>query len=173
VIDDPARRRADAEMLRLLEEVYASNPAVQPIDAAAMIVARQIESLGADAGFVAAVSADGTAVEVARVTPHSSNPVRLAFPLDAPYPLAASLRTRQALYIADNQALDCDHPGLVRIKDVDHACATLPLFDTDGELLGAFNVSFEDPHEFTDEERTAIEQLAARCAAAMSRSRPA
>lgn len=165
-------RRAD--LLARLEAASAPpSEATTPGDVATAIVARSLNVLEADAGFVATVSADGETLEVARVTPFAQEPVRLSFPLDAPYPLAETIRTRRPLFIASNEALECDHPGLVRVQGEDHACATMPLHADDGELLGALNLGFEDPHEFTDEERELIELVAARCAEAMARARAA
>jgi GAF domain-containing protein len=152
-----------------LEDLYDdAAAALSPSDVAAMLVADSLSSLKADAGFLGTVSTDGRTLEVARVTPASKRPVRLAFPLDSSYPLAVAVRERHALFIASNEQLACDHPGLIRVDAEDHACATIPLFAGDGRLLGAVNVAFADPHEFSDDERALIEQLAERCAAAMS-----
>lgn len=139
-----------------------------PLEAAATVLAGALELLGADAGFVA-TPAPGGVLEVARVTPFSKSPVRLEFPLDSPYPLAVAMRERHPLFIASNEQLACDHPGLVRVVEEDHACATMPLFAEDGELLGAVNVGFEDPREFDEDERALIGVVARRCAAALAR----
>lgn len=155
--------RSHSELMRRLEAIY-ENAAPTPADAAALHAAAQLESLGADAAFVATLSEDRRTVDVARVTPYSDHPARLAFPVDAPYPLAAVIRNGAELFIESNEQLQCDHPGLVRVQDVDHACATLPLRDDEGTLIGALNLGFEDPHEFSDAEREQIHAIAARCA---------
>jgi GAF domain-containing protein len=124
------------------------------------LVASSLEPVGADAGFLATVTEDGRTLDVLRVTRYSDRPVRLTFAVDAPYPLAETIRHRRALFIASNEQMECDHPGMMRVKTEDHACATVPLIDADGELLGAVNLGFEDPHEFTAEERRTIEGLA-------------
>jgi GAF domain-containing protein len=173
VDDHPASPRAgepDEIALRQLEDAYVGVEQL-PIDVAAMAVAPQLDGLGADAAFIGAVSADRRTVQVARVTPWSANPVRLAFPVDSAYPLAATLRSGQSLFVASNEQLSCDHPGLVRVKDEDHACATIPLFAPTGELVGALNVGFAEPHEFTDDERTTIGNMAEECAALLTGSR--
>lgn len=139
-----------------------------------MCLARELGLVGADVGYIGVPDPSRLAVEVARVTPHSERPVRLAFPVDAPYPLAAALRTGSELFIADNEQLRCDHPGLTRVVAEDHACATLPLRDDSGTVIGALNVGFEDPHEFTEQEREQIERIAAQCASALAAAlRPA
>jgi GAF domain-containing protein len=71
------------------------------------------------------------------------------------------------VFIASNEELECDHPGLVRVDAADHACATVPLRASDGRLLGAMNVAYEEPHPFTDDEHTLIDAAARRCAAVL------
>ena len=142
-----------------------------PADVATVIVADCLEVLNADAGYVGTVGTDGQTIEVARVTEFSHTPVRLEFPLDAPYPLAETIRTGRELFIESNEQLVCDHPGLVRVKEEDHACATLPLYDENGDLLGALNLGFDEPHEFTPDEREQIQILAGFCADVMARTR--
>ena len=139
-------------------------------DIATVIVATFLAELEADAGFVATLRPDGQTLDVARVTPYSDKPVHLAFPVDAPYPLAETIRTRQPLFIASNDEL-CEHPGLIRVKSEDHACATLPLLDEDGELLGALNLGYDEPHAFTSDELELIDVLGRHCAQAMSVAR--
>jgi GAF domain-containing protein len=142
----------------------------EPIDAAASIVGRALPLLEADVGFVATAAPGGRTLEVRRVTRYSDHPVELSFPADARYPLAETMRTQQPLFIASNEDLTCSHPGLVRVDSDDHACATLPLL-AEGRLLGAINVAFEDPHEFTDEERELIAAVGRQCTAALSQTR--
>ncbi len=132
------------------------------------MIADCLDALGADAGYVGTVSEDGETLEVARVTPYCRVPVRLSFPLEAPYPLAATVRERRPLFIANNEQLACDHPGLVRVKGEDHACATLPITAPGGEVLGAVNFAFDDPHYFTQEERDLIAVAGQRLAEAMT-----
>lgn len=163
----PAERDAEQEDLVLRVRELCERTELAPVDAAALVIARELDEIGADAAFVATLAARADAVDVARVTRWSARPVRLAFPLDAPYPLAKALRDREPLFIADNEQLRCDHPGLVRVQEEDHACATLPLVEADGSLLGALNLGFEDPHDFSAEERAAIAAVAERCARAL------
>ena len=134
------------------------------------LVAESLRPLQADAGFVATVGPDGETLDVARVTPYSASPVRLGFPRDAPYPLAETIRTQRPLLIESNDDL-CEHPGLVRVKNEDHACATVPLFADNGDLLGAVNFGFDEPRRFTSEELELIDLVAEHCSRAMSLAR--
>jgi GAF domain-containing protein len=133
---------------------------------ATAIVAHFLDAIGADAGFVATIAADRESLAVTRVTPFSQEPTHLSFPREAPYPIAHTMRTGNRLVIASNAEL-CEHPGLVRVKSEDHACATMPLFDEEGELLGAINLGYDEPHAFSQNELEAIEALARHCAEAM------
>ncbi len=160
-------RQSDSELLQRLEGIYASAGLLTPTDRAALAVVAELGSVSADAAFVATLSDDGARIEVARVTPASEAPVRLAFPVNAPYPLAEVLRRQTALFIESNERLACDHPGLVRVEAADHACATVPLRGPGGRLLGAMNLGFATPHAFGDAERAAIEALGEKCAAAL------
>lgn len=160
----------DRDLLARLEQIAALTES-SAADRAALAIAAELGRLGADAAFVATLSANGRTVDVSRVTPFSEHPARLAFPVEAPYPLAEVMRRGDALFIASNEQLNCDHPGLIRIQDVDHACATIPLRDTNGALLGALNLGFEDPHEFSDAERAEIQLLAERCARVLEDAR--
>lgn len=164
----PTAYEDERDLMARLETVYALAD-TGALEAAAGVLAARLSALGADAGFVATVSSDGRTIEVARVTPFSGAPVRLAFPADAPYPLAAAIRRNEALFISSNDTLACDHPGLIRMRGEDHACATVPLRGADGTVIGAANVSFEDPREFSDSDRSELEGLFAACAAALAR----
>ena len=138
------------------------------VEVALPLVFESLAALGAESGYVATVDPSGEKIDVARVTEHSRRPVNLSFDLDAPYPLAETIRTRAPLLIPSNHQLECEHPGLVRVKPEDHACATLPLFDGHGELLGAINIAFDEPKPFSDAELELIDITATHCAEAMT-----
>lgn len=152
----------DSALLTHLEEIY-STFAETPADAAALLAARTLFALGAQDAFIATLSGDRSTIDVARVTSESERPSRLAIPVGASYPIAQVFRDGQELFIENNEQLRCDHPGLVRVRGEDHACATLALHDSDGTLLGALNVGFDRPHPFSDEERVALAALAEGC----------
>jgi GAF domain-containing protein len=142
-----------------------------PGDVAATMVADSLSTLGADAGFVATLDEELDTLEIARVTPFARHPVRFTLRLDAPYPLAETIRTREPLFIESNQQLACNNPGLIRIRSEDHSCATVPLLDESGELLGALNLGFDEPRTFGARDHELIDLLARHCAEAMSLAR--
>jgi GAF domain-containing protein len=142
-----------------------------PADVAATMIADSLSALRADAGFVATVDPVSDALEIARVTPYARHPVRFMLPLDAPYPLAQAIRSREPLFIENNEQLQCDNPGLIRIRSEDHSCATIPLLDESGELLGALNLGFDEPRAFSARDYELIDLLARACSEAMSLAR--
>ena len=154
--------------LDLLGEIYAAGGLPDtPTVRAARLLQGTLGEIGADVGFLGTPTESGEAVDVFRVTRASQNLVRLAFPAGAPYPLAHALRTGRDVFVASNEQLRCDHPGLVRVESRDHACATVVLRGADDRPIGAMNVAFDDPHEFRDDELQAIAAAAERCAAAL------
>lgn len=155
------------DLLKRLEGIYERREFQSPADRAALLVAGELAAVSADAAFVATVSEDGATVDVSRVTAKSKAPVRLAFPIGAPSPIAEVLRRRTTLFIESNEQLACDHPGLIRVDAADHACATIPLRGDGGGFLGVLNLGFNVPHAFSEDERASIQALAARCAAAL------
>jgi GAF domain-containing protein len=164
---------ATTEALERLAQLAEDVPdELAPLDAAAAVVGRSLLVLGADVGFVATRAPEEDTIDVRRVTQYSRQPVRLSFPADAPYPLAAALANQRPLFITSNEDLSCNHPGLVRVESDDHACATIPLVD-EARVVGAMNIAFEDPHEFSDEERTLIHALARNCTDALVGATPA
>ena len=142
-----------------------------PGDVAATMVADSLTAVGADAGFVATLDAELDTIEIARVTPYARHPVRFTLGLDAPYPLAETIRTREPLFIENNEHLACNNPGLIRIRTEDHSCATIPLVDEEGSLLGALNLGFDEPRTFTARDRELIDLLVQHCSEAMSLAR--
>jgi GAF domain-containing protein len=129
-----------------------------------------MRSLGADGGFVGIADEPDEPLHVVRLDGTSRTvSERFELPRDAPYPLAAALRRREALFIGSNDELTCDFPDLQRISPEDHACATVPLHDG-SRVLGSLNISFGRPRTFADDEKELVLELARRCAQAMARA---
>ena len=139
-----------------------------PADVAATMIADSLSAIGADAGFVATLDPDLGTLEIARVTPYARHPVRFTLALETPYPLAETIRTRESLFIENNEQLACNNPGLIRMRLEDHSCATVPLLDESGELLGALNLGFDEPRAFAARDYERIDLLARHCALAMN-----
>jgi GAF domain-containing protein len=160
---------ADEKALSTLGEIYSAGGRKRlPAERAALQLGECLVELEADAGFIATVSEDGRTVEVVRVTAYSQDFVRLAFPIDAPYPLAAVLRDHRSLYLGSNAEVACDHPGLVRLEPKDHACATVPLVDDGDRVVGAMNITFDEPRTFSDHDQVLVREIASTCAAALT-----
>jgi DNA-binding IclR family transcriptional regulator len=79
------------------------------------------------------------------------------------------IRSDEAIFITSNEALACDHPGLLRVRDEDHACATMPLHGAEGAVIGSANLSWEAPREFSDADRVEVAALLAECEQELAR----
>lgn len=159
------------ELLQILADVSAAlSAAATPDEVAAAMLASGMATLGADAGFVGRLVEDGSALRVIRLAGYEPDQAeQFELPLDAPYPLAEALRRSESLYIGSNEQLRCDFPGLRRITDDDHACATVPLSSPRGPV-GSLNIGFSEPRLFSADEIELIEELGRRCAQALARA---
>jgi GAF domain-containing protein len=157
------------ELLRGLSDVTSElSQASTPDEVAAALLGSGMATLGADAGFVGRIGPDGT-LEVLQLAGYATAPARFELPADAPYPLAEAVRRGEPLFIASNEQLACDFPGLSRITADDHACATVPL-TAEGRIVGALNIGFSEPRPFTEDEIELIGELGRRCAQALLRA---
>lgn len=158
-----ATQRRQIALLSRLSDATGLPRWASPSDVAATMLTQGLSVLGADAGFIGRLL--GTeALQIVHVAGFAyETRKRLLIPLDAPYPLAEAVRSDRALFIASNEELRCDHPGLTRMKHADHACATIPL-PADGRLLGALNVTYDSPRTFDAADKELLHLFAERCA---------
>jgi GAF domain-containing protein len=161
-----ATQQRQIALLSRLSDATALSRTGSPSEVATTMLVEGLSVLGADAGFIGRLlGAD--ALQIVHVAGFAyETRERLLIPLDAPYPLAETVRSDRALFIASNEELRCNHPGLTRMKHADHACATIPLA-ADGRLLGALNVSYDSPRSFDAADRELLHLFAERCAQAI------
>jgi GAF domain-containing protein len=166
------QRRHIALLQQLGDATSLMSSASTPDEVAFVMLTSGLRALGADAGFLAVYESDRELLRVSRFAGYDSIPVeQLEVPLAANLPIAHAVRMRTALYVGSNEELMCDHPGLERIDPNDHACASVPLMvSEDLPPLGAINVRFDSPREFSQVDRRLFALLAERCAQAMSRA---
>lgn len=167
------QQRRHISLLQLLgDATSAMSAASTPDEVACAMLTSGLRALGADAGFLAVVESERQLLRVSRFAGYDSIPVeRLEVPLSANFPIAHAVRMRTAMYVGSNDQLACDHPGMERIDPADHACASIPLIaGEDMAPLGAINVRFDVPREFSAVDRRLLEMLGERCAQAMVRA---
>lgn len=174
---DPERtieqqRRHITLLHQLCDVLAAMSAAATPDEVATAMLTRGLRVLEADAGYLAVLDADGRTLRVSRFAGYDAIPVeQLELPVDANLPIAHAVRMRTSVFIGSNEQLLLQHPGVARMDDDDHACASIPLLAGEDELpLGAINLRFDTPREFSEMDRRLFALLGEHCSTAMVRA---
>lgn len=166
------QRRHISLLQQLSDATSLMSSAGTPDEVAFVMLTSGLRALGADAGFLAVYDSERELLRVSRFAGYDSIPVeQLEVPLAANLPIAHAIRMRTALFVGSNEELLCDFDGLERLDPADHACASVPLMvGEDVPPLGAINVRFDSPREFSQVDRRLLAMLGERCAHAMLRA---
>src|SRR5581483_1955410 len=130
-------------------------------------------ALGAYAGAVFLVDAEGQFLELARIAGYEAS--RLGpwsrFPLAADVPLAEAVRSGEAIWLEDASEYALRYPQLASTHEPrTRALACIPL-STGGRALGGLVLSFDERRPFPPEDRALILAVAGQCAQALGRAR--
>ena len=163
-----ARRRAE----RLQEVTSALAREAEPDRAIEVLLEAGTEALGADAGAVGVVSADGERIELAGSTGYSEEGLDAwrVFPLTADVPMCVAVRELAAVWNSSAEDVMRRFPPL---RDADfrfEALAVLPL-TTEGRALGSVSFSFAQPRQFGPEERAFVSAIVQQAAHSLGRAR--
>ncbi len=158
-----------------LQDVTEALAAAQaPADVFAVVLQTALRALGAVAGAVLFVSAQGNRLEIAATQGHEEGAQTLwqDGPLDGNVPAGDALERHEALYFEHEGDLTRTYPELeARTGGVAAvATAVLPMF-LDDAPLGVVILDFREPHSFTPEEQRFLRILASQCAIALGRAR--
>jgi PAS domain S-box-containing protein len=172
---DPVIRRLEEQRLRL--QLVASALS-QPLDARGVAVAvleAACNVLGASQGWVALVTADGSALELLQVLGFSEAAVAdwWRVPLTMPVPMTDAVVTGRAIYHTSAAARAAEYPFLTGTRPGSpetQASAVIP-FVFEGRGTGVLSVAFPEQREFDHDERWFLESLAAQAAQAIERAR--
>jgi PAS domain S-box-containing protein len=131
-----------------------------------------LEALGAQAGFVALLSADGTSLEVDTSPGFSSDAVRpwQRIPLSASLPITDAVRTGALVTIGTLEEKYARYPALQGANPSYPALAASSLRAA-GKRLGGLGIAYSEPHTFDEEECTFLLVLSRQCAEALERAR--
>jgi PAS domain S-box-containing protein len=171
------QRRLEERQRALYELSQELSKAAAPRDVALVAVSRAREVLGAATALVYAASdGAGAAQLVAGRCEGCAGSLALQacpIPLDAPVPLAAVIREREALWIPDPPTLRARYPELggqlgVPAENV-RAIAAVPLI-AGGRLVGGMVLGFSEPRAFPPAEREFVVVVAEQCATALARA---
>ncbi len=172
-----ARQAAEAAVnrtTRLQTVTAALAEAFLPTDVAEIVVYQSIQALGADAGSVYTVSADGKALELVRAIGHAETGLgeRRTLELARHLPLTDAARERRAVLIESAAHWNEHYAPLTDAHGVpiNGAWIAVPL-ELQGRLLGAMELSTYTPRSFNEAERGFALTIARQCALALERSR--
>ncbi|MGK5680205.1 GAF domain-containing SpoIIE family protein phosphatase [Actinoplanes sp. URMC 104] len=161
---------ARAEVLTTITAQLAA--ADTPAAVVDTLIVHGVAAVGADSGGVVVPDVTGRRFVVASSHNTSTTvPDRLAFDIDAPYPMAHVLRTSQPMYFTHAAERAAAFPQAEQFF-TDHTISTavLPL-TVDDRLLGAVSFHFATQHTFDPTERAFLTALASQCAQALDRTR--
>jgi PAS domain S-box-containing protein len=170
---EEALRRAAERAERLRSVVVALAQALTEEQVAHVIIHQGLQTLGAVAGGVTRVTADGQSLAFVAHTGY--NPAVIAqwerFALDANMPLAVAARTRVPIFIASLTEREQSYPGLPAflLTGPPGASASIPLTIGD-RLLGALVLAWSQATQFTGEDKEFILALSQQCAQALDRA---
>jgi signal transduction histidine kinase/PAS domain-containing protein len=134
------------------------------------LVQTTIESLGAVAGGVAELSADGRQLTVVAAVGYPQSLLdHLGHLALDDHPAAAELlRTRKPIFLASQAEFAAAAPRLAGLTQAAGARVALPLATPD-QLLGILLITFAEPRTFAPDEREFLSALSHQCAVAMER----
>lgn len=159
---------------RLLAITAAFSQALTTSQVVQVMLEQGLAELGADAGTVRRLVANGTMLDTVKTAGYPEGALRdyQQVAVEAALPLAVSVRTGQAIFIESLEALFQDYPHMRElIKVIDfQAFALVPLI-TNGQPIGTLNLSFNEPHQFNEEDKLFVQALAQHCAHALERAR--
>ncbi len=172
-----ARQAAEAAVNRTsrLQTVTAAlAEAFLPTDVAEIVVYQSIQALGADAGAVYTVSADGQSLELVRAVGYAEVGLdeKRSLELARHLPLTDAAREQRAILIDSAAHWNEQYAPLTdpHGSPIEGAWIAVPL-ELQGRLLGAMELSTHTPRNFNEAERGFALTIARQCALALERSR--
>lgn len=172
-----ARERAErsAEFTRRLQTVTAALlEAITPAQVAEIILQQGVAAMEADGGVLALLTPNGDALEVVDSVGYPERLIEryARMPIDAPVPLAETVRIGEPILIESRESVAARYPrySLARLMREYNAWANAPLL-IEGRVLGALDLSFLAPRTFSQDDQAFIATLAQQCAQALDRTR--
>jgi signal transduction histidine kinase len=169
-----APARAPANAARLYALTAALSQALTPEQVAEAVLAQGLAALGAAAGIVSLLTADGRHLQAVTMAGYAPHMVRQweRVPLEADLPFPEAVRTGRPVWLPSRDALFTRYPAIRAHADrVElQAWALVPL-EVDGRAVGGLSVGFASPQAFSEEDRQFAVALAHQCAQALERAR--
>ncbi|MBD2071894.1 PAS domain S-box protein [Leptolyngbya sp. FACHB-671] len=158
---------------RLQKITAALSEALTPHQVADVVMNQGIAALGATAGSVALLVDQGLSIRVVNAIGYPSEVVQpwQSFSVTAPTPLAKTVRTGEAIFLENAEALVADYPHLAdEIATTGNQAFTCIPLNVEGRTLGAMGLSFRTAQSFNEEDRAFMLTLGQQCAQAIARA---
>jgi two-component system, sensor histidine kinase len=167
------RDRHQERAERLLDVTTALANTLIARDVASVVVERGVPALGAAAGVISVISADGTSLEVlaAQGYPESMVAEWKKTPISNIAPLNEAIRRKELIVLATRRERAPFSPQLAeRNQLLYEGLAAAPLLVGD-RVIGAIGFHYAAPTDLDSEDRRTLTMLAAQCAQALERAR--
>ena len=148
--------------------------AATPQEAAHAVVTEGIRALGASAGALWLVSADGTEIERVAASGYSEDQLRnwSRVPLASALPLTDAIRERSPLMLGAADEWRRRYPELsASVASPGSAAIAVAALVVGDRVIGSLGLSYGEPHAFTPADREFLGTLGALCAQAVERAR--
>ena len=170
--DVSARRRARerAERLQRMSEALARE--AMPERAIDVLLNEAVGALGATAATVGLVNADGDMVELAGSVGYSEEGLEgwAQFPVHAEVPMSVAIRQGRPVWSSSAEDLVDRFPPLREQEIRFPSQAVMPLM-VEGRSLGAVAFSFDEPRQFSAEDRAFVTSISQQAAYTIDRAR--
>jgi len=141
-------------------------------DVIGILMDNGVVAVGAEAGGI--VLPDATGERYVLVSSHNVNDVahrQRVIDIGAPYPMAHTVRTGQALFFGDAAERAAAFPEAERFFTARHASSAVLPMRVDDRVLGGVSFHFAERHAFDAAEREFLVALVGQCAQALERTR--
>ncbi|MFN8484629.1 MAG: GAF domain-containing protein [Anaerolineae bacterium] len=167
-----AASRTARQMSRMQATTAALSRAVTTEDVMDVIIHEGVDTMNAQGGTLALVSANKRDMELRRAEGYAPDALEAwrVFPLDAPAPIADAVRSGQVIVLPSREEAAQKYPALEWTGTSYQAWAVAPLLAGD-ETLGALGFSFTEPRALTDDELASLRTLGEQSGQALERAR--
>ncbi|MFN8499865.1 MAG: GAF domain-containing protein [Anaerolineae bacterium] len=167
-----AASRAARQMSRMQATTAALSSAVTTQEVMDVIIHEGVDTMNAQGGTLALVSANKRDMELARAEGYASAALAnwRVFPLDAPAPITAAVRGGQVIVLQSREEASEKYAAFTWRETPYNAWAISPLMAGD-VALGALGFSFTEPRTFSDEDLALLRTLGEQSGQALERAR--
>ena len=168
-----AAERSAERIARLQSVTAAFSESVTPDQVAQVIADQGIAALGANFAIVALLNEAAAELEIVRLVGDqlSQSQGNQRFSLNAPMPLAETVRTGQPIWAEPPELRAVGDPHLAEMYTQQNfgAWISIPLM-VEGHAVGGMSLGFTEPQLLDEEQQTFILSLAQQCAQAIARA---